>query len=284
MGKLRLRQLAIGAGIVCVAFAYPLWQLLRFSLKSDLYSHILLVPLVSAYFLHLKRKELAVQGPANLPVAMFALGLAGAAVIAALVIDGLAKLDGLALWASGFVFTLIAVIAFILPRKALREVIFPLAFLVFMIPMPVWMEHGVEAFLQHGSASTANAMFAASGTTVFRQDLTFQLPGITLRVAPECSGIHSTLALLITSVVAGHLFLQSGWRRAVVVAVVIPLALVRNGFRVFTIGQLCIHYGPDMIESFVHRHGGPMFFALSLIPFGIVLFLLVRSERRRRPA
>jgi exosortase/archaeosortase family protein len=123
-------------------------------------------------------------------------------------------------------------------------------------------------------------MFQLLGTTLWRQDLIFRLPGITLEVAPECSGIHSTLALFITSTIAAYLYLKSPWRRVALVAAVLPLALLRNGFRIVTIGELCVHIGPDMINSYIHRHGGPIFFTLSLVPFAFILVLLKRSERR----
>jgi len=84
--------------------------------------------------------------------------------------------------------------------------------------------------------------------------------------------------LFITSLVAGGLFLRSPWRRAVLTLAVLPLALLRNGFRVFTIGQLCVRIGPQMIHSPIHKQGGPLFFALSLIPFFLLLLWLRKSE------
>jgi exosortase/archaeosortase family protein len=101
-------------------------------------------------------------------------------------------------------------------------------------------------------------------------------------VAPECSGIHSTVALFLTSLVGGQLLPRSPWRRTILAAVVLPIALVRNGLRVFVIGQLCVQIGPEMIDSFIHHHGGPIFFAVSLIPFSAVLLWLVRADRRVR--
>ena len=89
-------------------------------------------------------------------------------------------------------------------------------------------------------------------------------------MARECSGIRSTVVLFITSLLASHLFLKSPWRRFVLVAFVIPLAIVRNGFRILVIGLLCVHIGPHMIDSFIHHRGGPIFFVLSLIPLFVV--------------
>jgi hypothetical protein len=61
---------------------------------------------------------------------------------------------------------------------------------------------------------------------------------------------------------------------------VIPLGILRNGFRVFVIGMLCVHVGPHMIEHVIHRRGGPVFFALSLLPLFALLWWLRRWERR----
>ena len=73
--------------------------------------------------------------------------------------------------------------------------------------------------------------------------------------------------------------LEDAWRRFALVAFVIPLAILRNGFRIFVIGLLCVNVGPQMIHSLIHRRGGPVFFMLSLIPFFLVLWWL----RKGRP-
>src|SRR5262249_62388208 len=112
---------------------------------------------------------------------------------------------------------------------------------------------------------------------VLRQGMIFQLPGMTIEVAQECSGIRSSLVLFITSLVAAHLFLRTQWRRIVLVALVIPLGILRNGFRILVIGLLCVHYGPHMIASPIHRQGGPLFFTLSLIPLFFLLWWLRRG-------
>jgi len=172
----------------------------------------------------------------------------------------------------------------ILGQATLRALAFPLTFLVFMIPFPTAVRTGLETFLQHGSAEVAHLLFKLAGTTVFYNDLIFRLRGINLEVAPECSGIRSSLALFITSLLAGHFFLRTPWKSAVLTLAVIPLALFRNGFRIFTIGELCVHINPDMINSYIHRQGGPIFFVLSLIPFFFLLRLLFKSETSRNVA
>ena len=142
---------------------------------------------------------------------------------------------------------------------------------------------GWRTFFQHTSAAAAHGFFSLAGTHCDQDGLSLNLPtDFSLRVAPECSGIHSSQVLLITSLLAGNLFLRSPWRRVFLALFVIPLAIVRNGFRIFVVGELCVHISHDMINSWIHRHGGPVFFALSLIPFFLFLIWLRKSELKRQ--
>ena len=105
------------------------------------------------------------------------------------------------------------------------------------------------------------------------------LPGIVLEVAQECSGIHSSWVLFITSLVASHLFLESPWRRIVLVAFVIPLAIVRNSFRILVIGLLCVHVGPHMIDSSSIVKAGPSSLCCLWYRCSLLLAWLRRQER-----
>ena len=280
----RLRKLAIAATALAVCFSVPLFELVKFALQSDLYSHVLLIPFLSVYLLWSQR--LAIVGrsaPDYATAAVFiAVGLLtlGFSVASTRATSSLAIDDYLAGRMLSFVFFLLGTAALILGRQSLRAVAFPLGFLIFMVPFPTGMRSGLELFLQHGSAQSALMLFHLAGTSVFYNDLLFQLRGINLEVAPECSGIHSSLALFITSVVAGHFFLPSRLKCIVLSLAVIPLALLRNGFRIFTLGELCVHVRPEMIDSYIHHHGGPIFFVLSLIPF----FFLLRFLHKTTPA
>ena len=279
-----LLRMWIGCLALAGAFALPLFNWVRFALKSELYSYTLLIPVVSAYLLITLRSKLApFRFRALRPTSLLLLGLGLLATVGVVVVASakvqLPVQDSVALNLLPFVLLVAAYISLGLDSADLRRVAFPLAFLGFMLPFPTAVEHAIETFLQHGSAPPAYWMYQLVGTPIFRQDLVFQLPNITLHVAPECSGIRSTVVLFITSILAGHLFLRSPTKRALLTLFVIPLALLRNGFRIFTIGQLCVHVGPHMIDSIIHHRGGPIFFALSLIPFSALLFILVKSDR-----
>ena len=278
----RLRNFSLAAGILALCFGKPLYDLFRLAANSDLYSYIPLIPVISAYLIWSQREKLpCISAPAvKLAAPFFAGGLA--AIAGCWLADrssSLAFENYLSLTIFAFLLFFTGTCCLFLGKEIMRAIAFPIGLLVFIIPFPVFFRQWIETFLQHGSAAAAGGMFKLSGTPFIQDGLTFQLPGINLQVAPECSGIHSSLVLLITSLIAGHLFLRSPWKRAVLCVAVIPLALLRNGFRVFVLGQLCIHIGPQMIDSPIHHHGGPIFFILSLIPFFLLLIFLIKSER-----
>ncbi len=271
--------------LIVAAFSVHLFDWARFALKSDLYSHVVLIPFISVVMIWLERRNLPEPSKPFRPAAFVGLS-AGLLILLYRWSTKPESGDALAFSSLALVFFVLGTCAFFIGRRTLRAIAFPLGFLVFMAPFPSALTHWIETALQAGSADAAHLLFQLRGATVFRHELFFELPGIKLLVAPECSGIHSTLALFITSLLAGHFFLKSPWKRALLAGVVVPIAIFRNGLRIFTIGQLCVHIGPEMIDSFIHTHGGPIFFLISLVPFFLVLFLIIKSERisQKKPA
>ena len=165
-----------------------------------------------------------------------------------------------------------------LGRKWMAAAAFPFAFLIFMVPLPDGIVNWLETVSKLASAEAAALLFSIAGTPALRDGTVFQLPGIAIEVAQECSGIRSSWVLFITSLLASYLFLKTPWRRAIVIALVLPLAILRNGFRILVIGLLCVEIGPQMIHSVIHKQGGPLFFALSLVPLFLLLWWLRRGE------
>jgi exosortase C (VPDSG-CTERM-specific) len=269
------------------AFAQPLFVLLNYAARSDLYSYILLIPFVSAYLIYLRRDQLPKNYVIDLPVAIGFLvtGLATLAFTCWLDFAGRAPAGNarIILLTLSFLCCVAAGGFFFLGRDWMRAAAFPLAYLIFMVPMPDAMADALETASKYASAEVANVLFHLSGTPFVRAGAVFQLPNITIEVAQECSGIRSSWVLLMTSILAANLFLKTPWRRFALVAFVIPLAILRNGFRILVIGLLCVNIGPQMIHSVIHRRGGSVFFALSLIPLFVLLWWLCKGETRARP-
>ena len=270
--------------VLLAAFARPLLALMNYAAGSELHSYILLVPFVSVYLLYLRRNQLSKNYTIDLPLAIVFLA-AGLGVMAFTYSSiGLAPADNahLVLLTLSFLCCLTAGGFFFFGRNWMRAAAFPISYLIFMLPMPDAMADMLETASKYTSAEVANLFFYLSGTPFLRAGLFFQLPNITIEVTQECSGIRSSWVLLMTSILAANLFLKTPWRRLALVAFVIPLGILRNGFRILVIGLLCVNAGPQMIHSLIHRRGGPLFFMLSLIPFFLVLWWLRKADVHTR--
>lgn len=280
--KTRLAGLVAFGVLLCVGFWSQLYALIRYTAENSLHSHVLLVPFISGYLIYLQRSVLPKTYRCSpvLGAMMLALG-AAAFGVASQMRAGLSPGDYLSFMAFSFATLFIAGALLFLGRVWVCAVLFPVAFLYFIVPLPDAAIHWMETMLKLGSAEAAGWFFGLSGTPFLRDGVVIQLPNITLEVAQECSGIRSSWVLFITSLVASYLLLKSPWRRGVLLAVVIPLAILRNGFRILVIGLLCVHRGPQMIHSFLHESGGPIFFALSLLPLFLLLWWLRKSEGRK---
>jgi exosortase C (VPDSG-CTERM-specific) len=274
--------------VLLAVFAQPLLALLNHAAGSKLHSYILLIPFVSAYLLYLRRDQLPKNCVVDLPLAIVSLaaglGVLGFTYWLDFAGRAPANNDRLGLLTLSFLCCLAAGGFFFFGRGWMRAAAFPVAYLIFMVPMPDAMAEALETASISASAEVANLLFHLSGVPFLRAGNIFQLPNITIEVAQECSGIRSSWVLFMTSILAANLFLKTRWRRFVLVAFVIPLAILRNGFRILVIGLLCVNLGPQMIHSLIHRRGGPVFFMLSLIPFFLVLWWLRKGDARtRRP-
>jgi exosortase C (VPDSG-CTERM-specific) len=272
--------------VLLAVFAQPLLALLNHAAGSKLHSYILLIPFVSAYLLYLRRDQLPKNYVVDLPLAIVSLaaglGVFGFTYWLDFAGRAPANNDHLVLLTLSFLCCLAAGGFFFFGRAWMRAAAFPVAYLIFMVPMPDAMAEAIEKASISASAEVANFLFHLSGTPFLRGGNIFQLPNITIEVAQECSGIRSTWVLFMTSILAANLFLKTRWRRFVLVAFVIPLAILRNGFRILVIGLLCVNIGPQMIHSLIHRRGGPVFFVLSLIPLLLVLWWLRKGDVRAR--
>jgi exosortase C (VPDSG-CTERM-specific) len=269
-----------------LAFWKPLTDLAVHALQSEIHSHILLVPFISAYLIYIRRED-SLCGTRSSPALASMPFLAG---LAAFFIGWgggtpglhLSGNDRLSVITFSFFCFLVAGGFLFLGQNWMMARAFPVFFLIFLVPLPDGLVDWLETGSKLASAEAAALFFQISGTPVLRDGTIFQLPGMVVEVAQECSGIRSSLVLFITSLLASYLLLKTPWRRAVLIAVVIPLGIVRNGIRILVVSLLCVHVGPHMIHSDIHRRGGPVFFAFSLVPLFLFVWWLRRGEIKSR--
>jgi len=280
-----VRNVSFGLLVVLTlaVFWIPLTTLIKFSFQQEHYSHIILIPLISAALLVLERKRIFPRVEPNRLVGSALLGtgvlfyLLGPRKSASLSVN-----DQLSVAILAFVVIVIGGFVLCYGHRTGRSALFPLLFLFLMVPIPDYLLNRVIAWLQTGSAEVSEAIFELIGVPLFRTGFIFSLLGVTIEIAEQCSGIRSSLALLITSLLAGHFMLQSVWAKAALTLATLPLLIVKNGIRIVSLSLLSIYVDPRFLSGSLHHQGGMVFFILALILLAPVLWLLQRAERSRR--
>lgn len=264
-------------------FRDPLTKLFGMSFKSELYSHIILIPIISAYFICMERKKVFSDVRYSAP---FGLSIIVAGIILYFLgIDQGARLnsnDHLALLVFGSVTCWIGGFVLFYGLKASRAAGFPLLFLFFLTPIPSIIVENFILLLQIASTETSSVFFGLTGVPVLREGFVFHLPGLSIEVAKQCSGIRSSLALVITSIIAGQLFLRTGWKKLLLILSIFPITVFKNGLRIMMLTLLGAYVDPRILGSELHKSGGIPFFVVALMMLVPVLWALKRSERKGR--
>jgi exosortase len=167
--------------------------------------------------------------------------------------------------------------------RGFRAACFPLCCLLLAIPVPASLMDKLTAGLQHGSAAVSCQMLRLAGVPVFAEGMRMLLPGLEIDVAPECSGIHSLLALALVALLAGRLCLRYRWSRLALVVSTIPIAIFKNGVRISAIAWLGAYVNRAFLYGPIHHYGGLVFTPLGVALLVALLVTLQRSEAWNRP-
>ena len=251
-------------------------------LTSNLYSHIFLIPAVSGYLIYSMRAAIFSSCKRSYWPGFVLIG-ASIILYVGVMTQGrglkqndylaLMVVSGIILWWGGFLLFYGA--------TPFKKALFPLTFLILMIPIPTAVVEEIVTFLQYASADASYFIFKLTGVPIFRDELIFHLPGVSVEVAEECSGIRSSIALFITIILTAYLFLRSNSRRLILMLAIVPLAIFKNGVRIVTLTLLAVYVDKSFLtNSLIHKKGGIVFFIMVLAILAPLLWLLRRSEAR----
>lgn len=224
-------------------------------------SHGFLVPLVALWAATAHRETLSRLEPRPEPAGSALIALATLASFGALVVGNptavgvtLVLTVWLAVWA-------------LRGRAWVRVLVFPLGYLVFLIPLPSAWVTPLIVKLQILVSSAGVALLRMGGVPVFREGNVLTLPGDTsLFVAEACSGITSLITLLPIGVFIAY-FTESAWtRRVLLVLAVLPIALAGNLLRVVLTVLLAIHVDVEFAtQGPLHEWAGVATYVLGCI-------------------
>jgi exosortase len=280
-GSLSRRVLFYAAWVVvcCLLLLNPVRGFVSYALANDNASHLLLIPAISAWILFLERARIFKILGSDLAVGCaFLVGGAALALLAFSFASAWTSLNRLSVYIFALVLLWIAGVAFFFGRSALSQARFPLAFLLLAIPIPDFFLDKAIYFLQKGSAEIAAVLFDWSGVPVLREGFVFHFAHVNIEVARECSGIRSSLALLILAILVAHFYLKTFWKQVLLVVAGLFVMILKNGVRIVTLTLLASYVDPGFLYGRLHHEGGVVFFLLGLLMLAPLLWFLQRSE------
>ena len=251
---------------ILVKLAYDWWTLPDFS-------HAIFVPIFSAFVVWRRRLALSLVplqpswsgiGVFSAGLVMFIIGQLGAELF----VSRASLLVGI----SGLVLLFLG-------RKMMRALLFPWAILLLMIPIPELLFGQITFPLQLLSSQLASMVLPLLNVPVFREGNVIHVPAMPLQVAEACSGIRSLITLSTLTIIYSYIAEPVSWRRVVLVAASIPIAVAANSVRVIGTG-VCVHYlSPDLALGFFHEFSGVVIFVVSMIMLYGVHLLIRRNGR-----
>jgi exosortase len=254
------------AAVLAWVYGAVVWRMALHWSEDPNYSHGFIVPLVSAYFLYTRRRDLA---EAEIAPAASRASLAALAPLS-LIAAGLVLLVLGSLMAELFTmrFSLIVVLTGLVwslfGTKTLRLSAFPLAYLALMVPIPYIVYDSLSFPLKLFVARWSVGALKLAGLPVLREGNIILFPGLSLEVADACSGLRSLTSLFALVIAFAAFSKLDNARRVILVLTTIPIAVAANGLRVIATGMLAHYSGVWAAEGFFHEFAGLSVFLLAI--------------------
>jgi exosortase len=180
-------------------------------------------------------------------------------------------------------FLIAGMVVFFLGWSYLREVLFPLLFLILMIPIPAIILNQITFPLQLLTSKVAAEVLPLFQVPVLREGNVINLPAMPLEVADACSGIRSLLSLTTLAIIYGYLMETRLWIRIVLALASIPIAVAANSLRIVGTGLMVQYWDSNKAEGFYHGFEGWLIFVISLTMLYFLHKLLVLFLGKKGP-
>jgi exosortase len=163
--------------------------------------------------------------------------------------------------------------------ETLRQVAFPIGFLVFMAPLPRVIIDAVTLHVQSAAAAAGGLLAELAAVPVYQHGHILELPDLVLEVAEICNGLRFLTAFLVFTVALAHVSQRTLGREIVLVLSAVPLAIAANSLRVGAVVTASYYIGPQAASGFLHHTIGHVVWVLTLGPLLLLAYALRQWPR-----
>ncbi|MBE8232299.1 MAG: VPLPA-CTERM-specific exosortase XrtD [Endozoicomonadaceae bacterium] len=245
--------------------------------KQEEYSHGYIIPLITLYFIWLKKDTLK---QTEFSPSWFGLVIVSLSLIVFLIgeVSALFILIHYALIA-----TLVGMAWAIMGWPAVKQVLLPILLLIFAIPLPYFLEASLSANLQLLSSKLGVTFIRWCQIPVYLEGNVIDLGLYKLQVVEACSGLRYMFPLMSLGFICAYMFDTVFWKRVVIFISTIPITIIMNSFRIGMIGVLVDNYGISVADGFLHDFEGWIIFMACLGLLIVEMMLLTKIGGDGRP-
>ena len=174
------------------------------------------------------------------------------------------------------------IIYFLCGKEMVKNLLLPVGYLVFMIPIPAIVFNVIAFPLKLFAANIATEIIQFINIPVYREGNIIQLVGITLEVADACSGIRSLMPMIALGVAYAYFSQNSLIKKIILVLLTIPITILANVMRVTGTGILTHYVGPAAALGFFHEFAGIFIFLVAfamLVLTGTIINKMVNGGK-----
>ncbi len=243
-----------------VGLYYPVFIKLAHDWSTnDNYSHGFFIPLISGYMVYIMRAELKSLGmkPANWGLLVLLAGL-GQLYIAQVGSEFF-------LQRTSIIPVLLGLALFLLGTAMTRRLLLPIAYLLFMVPLPAIVWNKIAFPMQLYSSAITEKVIQLIGIPVFREGNVLHLAQTTLEVVDACSGLRSLTTMFALSAALAWFSMYPTWKKWMLFLAAAPIAIFANMVRLTGTAGLASIYGEKVAQGFLHEFSGLFTFVLGLM-------------------
>ncbi len=270
MKREELIKLIVLAVLVIAAYIPSfIWMVERWTAHDTYYSHGFLVPFICLFIVWTKRESFGKLKIQPAPKT-------GWAIFGASILTHLASTFLRVNFVSGF--SLIPVIAGLtlvfLGKDILKLLWFPIAFIAFMIPLPMVTTANMSFRLKLFAAQIATFIVNHMGIRAVRDGSIIRTEHAMLTVEDPCSGIRSLIALIALGALMAYFSNISRPRKVILFASSVPIAVSTNIVRIVALTLASEIYGSTFAMGWFHDTMGILVFVMAFLMLSVVGKLL----------
>jgi exosortase len=260
----RIRIIALSVLTIAAYIPTFIWMIERWSVKDTYYSHGFLVPLISGFIVWLKREKLSRIEIKPSP-AGWMLFISGITIH---IISALLRVY----FTSGFSLLLVlsGIVLLFFGKEYLKELLFPILFLVSMLPLPLVATADISFQLKTFAAQVSTIIINRLGIPAIREGSIIKTMHSYMMVEDICSGIRSLVALISLGALMAYFSGISKPKKAVLFLSSIPIAVSTNVIRIVSLTLASEMYGAQFATGWFHDTMGVLVFVFAFLGLSLV--------------